>query len=258
VVMDVGQVESSPPALEVFGTGGAGPSSLQQEAARMLFGGLRLEPFYEQVRGHPLMGGVVGRLRGLKPSRPPSLFEMAVTAVTEQQISMAAAYQIRTRLVEAFGDPIAVPTAEEGKATYYAFPEPDRLVSLSTEALRACGLSVRKAEYILGLAQAVAGGDVDLDGLAGRSDEDVRAVLTDLRGFGPWSADYILLRGLGRVDCVPASDLGVRTVVGGLLGEGSRMDAEEVRSLLAPFEPYRGLAAFYLLRYGGMDDDRTS
>ena len=253
--MEVSQAESAPPVLAVAGTDGAQPARLQQAAEWMLFGGLSLKPFYEQVAGHPVMERAVRCLRGLKPSRPPSLFEMAVTAVTEQQISMTAAYQIRSRLVEAFGDRIVATEGEDGQGTYYAFPEPERLASASKEALRRCGLSGRKAEYILGLARAVVSGKIDLEGLRYLSDEEVRASVTDLRGFGPWSAEYILVRGLGRVDCVPASDLGVRTVVGNLLGDGSRMTEEEVRAALAPFVPYRGLAAFYLLRYASIDGD---
>ena len=247
-IMEVSQVDDDPPVLAVAGTGGAPPGSLQQEAEWMLFGGLSLKPFYERVTGHQVMEGAVRRLRGLKPSRPPSLFEMAVTAVTEQQISMAAAYRIRTRLVEAFGDRILT-VSEKGEPSYHAFPDPERLASASKDSLRQCGLSGRKAEYILGLARRVVSGEIDLERLRDFSDEEVRAVITDLRGFGPWSADYILVRGLGRLDCVPASDLGVRTVVGDLLGDGSRMGAEDVRATLAPFEPHRGLAAFYLLRY---------
>ena len=254
-VMEVSQVENDPPVLAVAGTGGAQLPLVQQAAEWMLFGGLSLKPFYEQVGGYPVMERAVRRLRGLKPSRPPSLFEMAVTAVTEQQISMAAAYQIRTRLVEAFGDRILVREEEEGEPTYYAFPEPERLAFVSKKALQGCGLSGRKAEYILGLARGVVNGEIDLEGLRDLSDEDVRASVTDLRGFGPWSADYILVRGLGRLDCVPASDLGVRTVVGNLLGDGSRMAEEEVRTALAPFAPYRGLAAFYLLRYASIEGD---
>ena len=255
IVMEVSQAESDPPVLAVAGTDGAQPARLQQAAEWMLFGGLSLKPFYEQVAGHTVMERAVRRLRGLKPSRPPSLFEMAVTAVTEQQISMTAAYQIRSRLVEAFGDRIVATEGEDGQGTYYAFPEPKRLASGSKEALRRCGLSGRKAEYILGLARAVVSGKIDLEGLRYLSDEEVRASVTDLRGFGPWSAEYILVRGLGRVDCVPASDLGLRTVVGNLLGDGSRMTEEEVRAALAPFVPYRGLAAFYLLRYASIDGD---
>jgi DNA-3-methyladenine glycosylase II len=213
----------------------------------MLFGELDLRPFYTAVEDHDVLRDVVWRLRGLKPTRPPSLFEMAVTAVTEQQISMAAAYQIRSRVVETFGDPVDAHAHRGEDETAYAFPTPETIALASLEKLEACGLSRRKAEYVKGLARAVVKGAVDLDKLKELPNEDVRAVITGLRGFGPWSADYILVRGLGRVDCAPADDLGVRSVVGSYLGDGSRMTSDSVREALAPFKPYRGLVAFYLL-----------
>lgn len=67
---------------------------------------LDLRAFYRIVAGHPIMGPIAKRLRGLKPLRPASLFEMALIAITEQQLSLAAAFHIRTRLVERFGTPI--------------------------------------------------------------------------------------------------------------------------------------------------------
>jgi DNA-3-methyladenine glycosylase II len=244
VLMEVRQVEKEPPALEVSGGSQDRAESLRPIAEWMLFADLDLSPFYRQVRPHPLLGRVVRRLQGLKPIRPASLFEMAVTAVTEQQISMAAAHQIRSRVAETFGDRPAGPSK---RAQQVAFPAPERLAEAPLEELRACGLSRRKSEYIKGLAAAIAEDRLDLEKLKRLSNAEARAFIRQWRGFGPWSADYILVRGLGRPDCVPADDLGVRTVVGQHLGDGSRMTAEEVREALAPFEPYRGLAAFYLL-----------
>lgn len=77
----------------------------------------------------------------------------------------------------------------------------------------------------------------------------MREAITQLRGFGSWSADYILVRGLGRMDVVPSKDLGIRTVAGKVLGDGHRMSAEEVEQSLEFLEPYRGLAAYYLLTH---------
>jgi len=244
VLMEVEQVEREPPALEVSSGSTEWAAQLRQIAEWVLFADLDLTPFYQQVDTHSVLGPIVERLEGLKPIRPPSLFEMAVTAVTEQQISMVAAYQIRWRLVDAFGD--RSPDAAE-KVRLVAFPKPERLAEATLEELQSCGLSRRKAEYIKGLATAIADGELDLERLRGMSNDEARAFITEWRGFGPWSADYIMVRGLGRPDCVPADDLGVRTVVGEYLGDGSRMTAGQVREALAPFKPYRGLAAFYLL-----------
>jgi DNA-3-methyladenine glycosylase II len=244
VLMEVEQVEKDPPALEVSGDSAERAGRLRSIAEWVLFVDLDLTPFYQQVGAHTVLGSIVYRLEGLKPMRPSSLFEMAVTAVTEQQISMAAAYHIRWRVVNAFGE--RPPGAPED-ARLVAFPTPERLAEATLEALQSCGLSRRKAEYIKDLATAIADGELDLERLKEMPDDEARAFISEWRGFGPWSADYILVRGLGRPDCVPADDLGVRTVVGEYLGDGSRMTADQAREALAPFRPYRGLAAFYLL-----------
>jgi len=237
VIMEVRQMQLEPPVLEV-----AGPAptldKLLPLAAWVVAAELDLHPFYALAAGHPVLAGMVRELCGMKPLRPASLFEMAVIAVTEQQISLIASQRIRARVVERFGDSI------DG---LWAFPAPQRLAQASVEELLACGLSHQKAAYIGDLARAVAAGTLDLERLKAMSDDEARAFITQIRGFGRWSADYILVRGLGRPDAVPADDLGLRTIVGRYLGSGERMTAAEVEKALAPFRPYRGLAAFYVL-----------
>jgi DNA-3-methyladenine glycosylase II len=165
---------------------------------------------------------------------------MAVIAITEQQISLAAAQRIQERLVRRFGQEIG---------GFWIFPGAERLAHAEISELTACGLSHRKAEYVLDLARSVDDGSLDLDSIKEMDDDEARAFITARRGFGRWSADYILIRGLARADAVPADDLAVRSVVGQSLGKGARMTSAEVEQALEPFRPYRGLAAFYLLAH---------
>jgi len=237
VLMEVGQIQLEPPVLEVAGPATTA-SKLLPLAAWVVSADLDLRPFYALAAGHPVLGGMVRQLYGVKPLRPASLFEMAVIAVTEQQISLIASQRIRARVVERFGDRI------DG---LWAFPAPECLAQAAPEELLACGLSHQKAAYIGGLAREVAAGKLDLERLKTMSDDEARAFITQIRGFGRWSADYILVRGLGRPDAVPADDLGLRSIVGRYLGSGERMTAVEVEKALEPFIPYRGLAAFYVL-----------
>jgi len=239
-VLTVRQVRKRPPLLEVSGSRSRWIGRLAEAAGRMLFADLDLRPFYRLAAKHPKISGVARPLYGLKPTRPDSLFEMAVIAVTEQQISMTAAYRIRRRLTERFGECI------DG---LWAFPRAESLARASQRDLSACGLSRGKSTYIRDLARRVADGSLDLDALLRLPDDEARAFLVSLRGFGPWSADYILVRGLGRPDSVPADDLGVRTVVGRDLGSGGRMTPLEVRRALEPLAPFRGIATFYLLAH---------
>jgi len=200
--------------------------------------GLDLAPFYRLAAKDRGLAPLVRKLRGLKPMRPASLFEMAVVAVTEQQISMAAAAKMRSRLVLKFG---------ERAGGLLVFPEPEALAKASLEELRACGLSHAKARYIHELSVKITSRELDLDGLKTMSDDDAREMIMSLTGFGRWSADYILVRGLARPDSVPVDDLGVRSVVGEYLGSGQRLSPLGVARKLERFRPYRGLLAFYLL-----------
>jgi DNA-3-methyladenine glycosylase II len=248
VLLEVRQESSQPAVLQVSSQDDAPPERLQEQAGWLVLADLDLEPFYRLVKSHPVLGPLAASFHGMKPIRPATLFEMAVDAVIEQQISLAASRRIRARVVERFG---------ERKAGLGIFPAPETLARASLEAIRACGLSGRKAEYINGLAGKVVDGSFDLDDLKGMSDDGVRSAIIGIRGFGRWSADYILIRGLGRPDAVPVDDLAVRTIVGKYLGDGGRMTAEQVEGALAPFAPFRGLAVFYLLVHHRFSPDRT-
>jgi len=212
--------------------------NIRKIAEWVLFAELDLAPLYRLVSGNQNLAALTHKLNGLKPMRPVSLFEMAVVAITEQQISLAAAYRIRSRIVQRFGETIA---------NQWIFPEPDVLSEATCEDLRSCGLSRQKAEYIQELAMKIVDGTLDLNALKNMDDDKARETIMELRGFGRWSADYILVRGLARPDCVPVDDLAIRTVVGDTLGKGRRLSALEVTETLEPFRPYRGLLAFYLL-----------
>jgi DNA-3-methyladenine glycosylase II len=241
-LIEIRQLQPSPPVVRAE----ARPAPMSVDNLRVLVervvnAGLDLEPFYEVAAGHPVLGPLTRSLHGLKPFRPAGLFDMLVTAVIEQQISLVAARRIRARLVGRFGEEV------EGEPV---FPEPLMLARAPLDELTQCGLSRRKAEYVTGVAKEIVDGTLDLDALENASSDEVRDRIVALRGFGPWSADYVLIRGLARVDAVPFDDLGIRTVIGTSLGDGSRPTSAAAAALLAPLAPYRGLAAFYLLVAG--------
>jgi 3-methyladenine DNA glycosylase/8-oxoguanine DNA glycosylase len=223
--------------VEAAGSPAIDSARLRGIAAWLVSGDLDVQPFYALSAAHPVMARIAAGLHGLKPLRPASLFEMLVIAITEQQLSLAAAFHIRQRLVERFGRRID---------EVWLFPTPAGLAKVPISALRENGLSGRKAEYITALAGTVAAGRLDLAALKAMSDADARAALSGIRGIGDWSIEYILARGLGRVDCLPAGDVGLRRVVGRYLSGGARLSPQELQAALAPFAPYRSLAAYYL------------
>ncbi len=222
------------PALEVLSSSPVPAGELERIARWMLLADFDLHPFYRLAGDHPVLGRAIAKFWGLKPMRPASLLEMAVTVITEQQISMIAAYHIRTRLVQRFGDRVG---------EVWAFPEAQRLAAASLEDLRSSGLSQNKAVYIRELSRQVAEGSLSLESLENLPDEQARGALLSIRGFGSWSANYFLVRGLVRLDAVPAEDVGMRRVIGKTLGDGSRPAPAEMEKMLEPFAPFRGLAA---------------
>ena len=238
VVIEVRQTGKSPPVLEVTSSSELS-RPVREMAAYVLNADFDLTPFYRVASRDRRLRPIVRELWGLRPFRPASLFEMLVIAITEQQISMRVAEVMREKLTARFGDVV------DGTPV---FPDESALKAATIRELRRCGLSHRKAEYVRDLSRMVASGKLDLERLRGLSDEEAFQALTQIRGVGPWTADYVLVRGLGRVDRVPVEDLGIRGVVGKYLGRGHRVeDPDEVLPLLQPFAPYRGLAAYYLL-----------
>lgn len=211
--------------------------SLKQLTKWLVWSDLDLRPFYRLVASHSIMGPVVSSLNGLKPLRPATLFEMAIIAITEQQLSLAAAFHIRNRLISRFGIV---------QGTLPRFPSASALAAATLEELRGCGLSRRKAEYVRELAQRVSQGGLDFEALNKQSDERIRAELLRARGFGQWSIDYMLARGFGRPDALPSGDVGLLRVLGQYFARGRRLTPAQLRRKLAPFKPFRGLAAYYL------------
>jgi 3-methyladenine DNA glycosylase/8-oxoguanine DNA glycosylase len=187
-----------------------------------------LETFHAFAQGEEVLAGTVQRFPGFRPPLAPDPFEALVSSVTAQQVSLHAAFAVRSRFVERFGEPAELAVA---------FPTRERVALASEEELMALGFSRRKAEYVIGLARS----ELDLAGLALLPDDEVKAQLTALRGLGDWTADWFLARYLGRPRAWPAGDLALRKAVRALYGD------VDVRAVGARFEPFQNLTAHYLL-----------
>jgi len=205
------------------------------EVSTLLGLGFDLGAFEEFARAtDPALGELVERLRGYRPPIGPDPFETLVTSITAQQVSLASAFAIRSRMIERLG---------ERAVHAHAFPTRERLAAAGPAELTAVGFSGRKAEYVIGLARA----DLDYDDLARLEDDEIKARLVAMRGLGEWTADWFLARHLARPQAWPAGDLGLRKAVGAFYGDGEMPTIEEVRMLGARFAPFQNLTAHYLL-----------
>jgi DNA-3-methyladenine glycosylase II len=204
---------------------------------------LDLSLFMKAVQDDRVMSALASRLRGLKSPRTATVFEALTDSIIEQQISLAAAHSIEKRVVRTFGD-----TLEIDGETCFAFPMPARLAEASPEELRACGLSRKKAEYIIGIARRIRDGDLDLENYGPEKDtETIVRELSTLRGVGVWTAELAALRGLSRLDAIPADDIGIRRSISSYYSKTSRIDTGEARRIAESWGAWKGLAAYYLL-----------
>jgi DNA-3-methyladenine glycosylase II len=201
-----------------------------EPAARTLLGlEFDLEPFWEFAAADPVLANAVRWLPGFRPPLAPDPFEALVSSITAQQVSLHAAFAVRSRFIERFGEPADLAVA---------FPRRDRVADASESELRELGFSTRKAEYVLGLARS----NLDFAALASLPDEEVKRRLTALRGLGEWSADWFLARHLARAEAWPAGDLGLRKAVLAFYP-----DVTDVRGAGIRFHPFQNLSAHYLL-----------
>ncbi|MCM8750423.1 hypothetical protein NET02_14830 [Thermomicrobiaceae bacterium CFH 74404] len=210
--------------------------------SRMLGLQVDLEGFYRLAAGDPRLGPLVERFRGAKPTRHPAVFEALVNAIACQQVTLTLGIQILNRLALAFG-----PRCDGGDGSYPAFPRPADLAGLEPAALRALGFSRQKAEAILSLAERVVAGDLCLDELEQLGDVAAGERLRALRGVGRWTAEYVLLRGLGRLHVFPGDDVGGQRNLRRWLGLDGPLSYDRVRALLEPWQAYGGLLYYHLL-----------
>jgi DNA-3-methyladenine glycosylase II len=204
--------------------------------------GLDLEDFYRSAERDPVVSELTRRLHGLRPTLTPGPFEMLVGSVCAQQVNLTFACTVRGRLARRFGAPVPV-----GGVTVHTFPEAARVATATVAELRSMQFTTRKAEYIVGLAQRVVAGDIDLDALAHRPNDGVIEAITGLRGFGRWSAEWFLCRGLGRGDVCPAGDLGVRRAFEHFYNRRRPLTERAIRRRAARWGAHQNLAVHYLL-----------
>jgi len=155
-----------------------------------------------------------------------------VRAIIGQQVSAKSAQSTYNKLRAAAG----------GHVT------PERVGALTTDELRACGLSRQKLGYIVDLTAKVRDGHVRLDRLPGMDDDDIVESLTQVKGIGEWTAHMFLIFVLNRPDVLAVGDLAIQNGFMRVYGLRERPSAEEMHALAAPWRPYRTIGCWYLWR----------
>jgi DNA-3-methyladenine glycosylase II len=222
-----------------------GPSAelLVRNALDRLLGlSVDLSDFATMAAKDRLLAPLARRMRGLKPPRFPTVFEALVNGVACQQLSLEVGIHLLNRLTADRGRPVS-----DDPGGPCAFPEPEDLAPLEPDALKRHGFSMAKARTIIGTARAIVAGELDLEGLERLDDPAALERLTGLRGIGRWTAEYVLLRGLGRLHIFPGDDVGAHNKLRRLFDIDTPLDYESVEHLVARWHPYAGVVYFHLL-----------
>ena len=228
--------------LRVDGAAAAGDDA-QAEFGRLLVHMLGLaqpvDAFERTHAAHPQLGPLIRRNTGLRVPQAATPFEAVSWAILGQQISLVAAIALRRRLIQAAGIRHA--------SGLLCYPDAPSLLRLAPALLREAGCSRTKAEALLGLARAVSEGRLPLDEwLRTLPVDDIRAGLLAIRGIGPWTINYALLRGFGWLDGSLHGDVAVRRGLQRLLGSPEPIGEAETRQWLEAFSPWRALVAAHL------------
>lgn len=162
----------------------------------------------------------------------PAGFETFLATIVSQQISVKAAASILARV----------------KALLPSI-DAQSLLSIPDADLRAAGLSLRKLEYLQGLARAIMSGEFSPDALSDMDDETAIASITRLRGFGRWSAEIYLMFSLGRPDLFPADDLILLNSLQKLKRLKTRPTPKVAREKVAHWSPWRSAGSLFLWHY---------
>lgn len=201
-----------------------------------------LTAFYRLAKADVFLESIVTDFAGVRPPRFPSMFEALVNSVACQQVSLDSGIATLNRLAQGFGAHLV----DDGQ-TQYAFPRPIDRVHLPSERIKSVGFCGQKARAIVGLAWLFAQDDTDLSHLDQLTNDQAITYLTAIPGIGRWSAEYVLLRGLGRLDSFPGDDVGAQNNLRQLFRLDTKPTYEEIKTLVSRWSPYQGFVYFHLL-----------
>jgi len=201
-----------------------------------------LKPFYRMASREPKLRELAEKYRGLKPGRLPTIFETLANAFACQQFTISAGLQLLNRLVRKGS--VGIKTQE---GMVFGFPVPSDLLRVSSRTFRSLGFSGQKTKAFRELSRKLVAEPRVFDTLTNRKNEDAINLLLEWRGVGRWTAEYVLLRALGRLDVFPGDDVGARNRLAKWLHRSEPMDYASVRRTVARWQPYAGFIYFHML-----------
>ncbi|MBB6449626.1 DNA-3-methyladenine glycosylase II [Geomicrobium halophilum] len=199
-----------------------------------------LQPFYQLAKNDPLLHEPTARFFGLRNVGLPNLFEALAWGIIGQQINLSYAYTLKRSFVEKFGDQVE---------NYWLFPRPEKIARLHVEDLFDLKMTARKREYLIGVAKLITNGELSKAKLLAAEDfKTAETMLTRIRGIGPWTSNYVLMRCLRYPSAFPIDDVGLQNAFKLMLGYKEKPTKEEIRHYAKNWQGWETYATFYLWR----------
>ncbi|MDO8698650.1 MAG: 3-methyladenine DNA glycosylase 2 [Pseudomonas sp.] len=215
------------------------PAPFEAMLRRMLGLSQDVVSFEQQYLDHPQLGALLARQAGLRVPVAATPFEALTWAITGQQISVGVAVSLRRKLINAAGI-----RHSDGLLCYPMAPQ---VAALSLETLRQAGFSASKSQTLLTLSGLIVADQLPLESwLQTLPIELIRQRLLAVRGIGPWTVNYSLLRGFGWLDGSLHGDVAVRRGIQRLLESPESISEAQAQRWLADFAPWRALVAAHL------------
>jgi DNA-3-methyladenine glycosylase II len=189
------------------------------------------------------LASLVARQAGLHIPQAATPFEALSWGITGQQITVAFAVQLRSSLIRLAGT--------RHSSGLWCHPEPEAIAALDSSLLRQHRFSQAKAEALLRMARLVTAGELPLEQWRQRTlqpadVQEMTDALLAVKGIGPWTVNYTLLRGYGWADCLMHGDVAIQRALQQQLDLPARPTAKEAEQLLQRYAPYRSLASAHL------------
>ncbi|XQY92375.1 DNA-3-methyladenine glycosylase family protein [Metabacillus sp. HB246100] len=167
------------------------------------------------------------------------LYSCLMKCIIHQQLNLAFAHTLSERFVKTFGHQVD---------DVWFYPKPEQVAVLEYEQLTELQFSRRKAEYVIDTSRLITEGKLNLEKLDELSDEDVIKELVKIRGIGPWTAQNVLLSGLGRPNLFPKADIGIQKAIQKHFKLEKKPTSEEMDQFSEAWSPYLSYATLYLWR----------
>ncbi|RSD26671.1 DNA-3-methyladenine glycosylase family protein [Mesobacillus subterraneus] len=166
-------------------------------------------------------------------------FSSLIKSIIHQQLNLKFAFTLTERFVTTFGDEI------DG---VWFYPSPEKVAELTVEQLRELQFSGRKAEYVIGIGELAASGQLDFEKIKAKSDAEIAQELIKIRGVGPWTVENFLLFALGRPNLFPMGDVGIQNALKKFFNMEQKPTPAEMEKWKEPWNPYLSYASLYLWR----------